>query len=305
MMLGATPVSGSWLARVVVGALWIAGVTACAADSAVPSSAATTNMATPTALETEAVGSASEPAQGESIDIGGRTLYLECQGSGAPTVILEAGMTGDHRTWERVQPQIAQSTRVCAYDRANVPPSDPAPPPRTAGDAVDDLQLLLERAEIERPVVLVGFSMGGLIAQLYAATYPADVAGLVLIESNHPDEWDQFEVHLTPEQIEEDRAMTLANPEGLDPYRSLEEAQAAGPLPKVPLVVVTAGMSEGWPPGWDPELFDALRAEQQADLATRIPGGWQVIAEGSGHHVPSQQPTMILEAVESVLADLP
>jgi pimeloyl-ACP methyl ester carboxylesterase len=261
-------------------------------------------MATPTALETEAVASASEPAQGESIDVGGRTLFIDCQGSGDPTVILEAGLTGDHRTWERVQPELAQSTRVCAYDRANVPPSDPAPTPRTAADAVDDLHVLMERAETARPVVLVGFSMGGLIAQLYAATHPGDVAGLVLIESNHPDEWDQFQARLTPEQVEEDRAMSLDNTEGFDPYASFEEAQAAGELPEVPLVVVTAGLSEGWPPGWDPEVFDALRADQQADLAARIAGGRQVIAEGSSHHVPSQQPQVIVEAVESVLADL-
>lgn len=98
--------------------------------------------------------------------------------------------------------------------------------------------------------------------------------------------------------------MSLDNTEGLDPYASFEEAQAAGELPEVPLVVVTAGLAEGWPPGWDPEVFDALRAEQQADLATRIPGGQQIIAEGSSHHVPSQQPQVIVEAVESVLADL-
>lgn len=245
----------------------------------------------------------SPPAAGQAVDIGGRTLYIECRGTGSPTVILEAGLAGDHRTWERVQPALADSTRVCAYDRANIPPSDSAPKPRTAQDAVDDLHRLLDRTGIDPPVVIVGFSMGGLIAQLYSSTYPDEVAGLVLVESSHPDEWDQFAAELTPEQIEEDRAASLDNPEGFDPYASFEQAQAAGPLPEVPLVVVTAGISEGWPPGWDPTVFDALRAEQQADLADLVSDGRQIIAEESAHHVPGQQPEVIIEAVGSVLAD--
>ena len=239
---------------------------------------------------------------GQSVDIGGRELYIECQGTGPPTVVLEAGLTGDHRTWERVAPQLADSARVCAYDRANVPPSDPAPGPRTAGDAVDDLAALLTEAEIDGPIVLVGFSMGGLISQLYAATHPDDIAAMVLVESNHPDEAEEFEAELTPEQIEEDRAFVLDNSEELDPYASFEEAQAAGDLPDVPLIVITAGQSEGWPPGWDPETFDALRAAQQADLATRVTNGCQMTADNSAHQVPSQQPEIIVTAVESVLS---
>lgn len=278
------------LALALVSALAVVG---CASTTG-GSSAAPTTGASPSVAP-------SGEAEGRLIDIGGRGLYLECMGTGSPTVILEAGMTGDHRTWEQVQPALAASTRVCAYDRANIAPSDPAPTPRTAGDAVEDLHGLLDTADIEGPYVLVGFSIGGLISQLYAATYPDEIAGLVLVESSHPREAEQFEAHLTPDQIAEDRAATLDNPEGFDPFTSFEEAQAAGELPHVPLVVVTAGISEGWPPGWDAAAFDRLRAEQQADLATLVPGGRQVVAERSTHHVPSQQPEVIVDAVESVL----
>jgi pimeloyl-ACP methyl ester carboxylesterase len=225
-------------------------------------------------------------------------------GEGAPTVILESGMSGDHRTWARVQPQLAAASRVCVYDRAGIGESDEAEGTRTAADAVDDLAALLEAAAIEPPYVLVGFSFGGLITQLFASTHPDAVAGLVLVESNHPLEQEQFEPHLTPEQIDVDRGFALDNPEGMDPFVSFEELQAAGPLPDVPLVVVTAGISEGWPPGWDAETFDELRAAQQADLATFTRQGRQVIAEESTHHVPSRQPSIIMEAVESVLAEV-
>jgi pimeloyl-ACP methyl ester carboxylesterase len=266
---------------------------ACATGAGSPTAHVSPELASPAA---SAVG-------GQLVDIGGRSLYLECRGSGTPTVILESGLGGDHRTWESVQPELADSVQICAYDRANISPSDPAPGPRTAADSVDDLKALLDAAGIERPIILVGFSMGGIISQLYAATYPEEVAGLVLVESNHPDEWNQFRQHLTPQQIEADRQFSLDNRERLDPYASLEETHAAGPLPEMPLVVVTAPNARGqWPPDWDRELFDRLRAEQQADLASRTPGGGvQVFAEVSGHHVPSEQPQVIIDAVETVL----
>lgn len=247
----------------------------------------------------------SPEAEAELIDIGdGRSLWMECDGEGSPTVILESGLGGDHRTWERVRPAIAAEVRVCTYDRAGIGESTPASGTRTAADAVADLNRLLEAAEIEPPYVLVGFSWGGAIAQLYAATHPESIAGLVLVESNHPREAEQFEAHLTPEQIQVDREMALDNPEGVDPLASFAELQAAGPLPDVPLVVVTAGQPADWPPGWDPATFDALRAEQQADLATFTPQGRQVIAEESGHHVPSEQPDIVVEAIRSVLSDV-
>ena len=278
-------------------------IAACSGPVGAPATSAPPSAARPTAKPTPS--SAPSPSEAATDDhlvsIGDRSLWFECEGEGSPTVILESGLGGDHRTWEQVQPELAASARVCTYDRAGIGESDPAVGPRTASDAVEDLASLFEAAEIDAPYVLVGFSYGGAIAQLYAAMHPDDVAGLVLVESNHPLETEQFEEHLTASQIEEDRAAMLGNPEQMDVFAGLDELQAAGSLPNVPLVVVTAGVSEGWPPGWDAETFDALRAAQQADLATMTDQGSQVIAETSTHHIPSQEPATIVAAVEQVL----
>jgi pimeloyl-ACP methyl ester carboxylesterase len=167
---------------------------------------------------------------------------------------------------------------------------------------VADLDALLTAAQQPPPYVLVGFSFGGLVSQLYARTHPNDVDGLVLVESNHPDEAEQFEAELTPKQIAADHREVNANEEGVDVYRSFAETQQAAAMPDVPLVVVTAGVPEDWPPGWDSRVFDRLRAAQQADLASLVPNGTQVIAKQSSHDVPVQQPEIIVQAVKTVLA---
>jgi pimeloyl-ACP methyl ester carboxylesterase len=235
------------------------------------------------------------------VDIGGRSLQLRCTGTGSPTVILEAGLGGDLHSWDRVQPALAERTRVCSYDRPGTGGSEPASGTRTTGQAVEDLHALLEAADVPSPYVLVGFSFGGLITQHYASTFPDEVSGLVLVESLHPREFAVTEKHLTRRQIEEDHAAALGNTEGMDPFASVDEIASAGPLPAVPLVVVSAGILEPWPPGWDSKLFDRLRDELQQDLARSVPDGRRVIAEHSRHEVPREQPDVIVEAVNSVL----
>jgi pimeloyl-ACP methyl ester carboxylesterase len=167
---------------------------------------------------------------------------------------------------------------------------------------VADLHTLLGKAHEDGPYVLVGFSFGGLISQLYASTYPDDTAGLVLVESNHPDEEDQFEAELTPAQIKRDRQEVNANPEGVDLYASFKQVQTAPDPPDRPLVVITAGKPEDWPPGWDAEVFNRLRAAQQKDLVGLTSDGTQLIAEKSGHDVPLSEPDVIVKGIEMVLA---
>jgi pimeloyl-ACP methyl ester carboxylesterase len=128
------------------------------------------------------------PRIGRAIDIGGRTLNLYCSGKGGPAVILETGGNEPGYAWTSIQASVAKFTRACWYDRAGVGWSEPPPSPRTSATVVNDLHEMLARAAEPPPYVLAGASIGGEYARIYASRYPHEVAGLVLVDSSHPDQ---------------------------------------------------------------------------------------------------------------------
>jgi pimeloyl-ACP methyl ester carboxylesterase len=133
-------------------------------------------------------------APGQLIDVGGYRLHLYCMGesiNGSPTVILEQGLGGTSPAWAWIQPEVAKVTRVCAYDRTGLGWSDPAPKGtrRDGQQVAAELHTLLQKANIPGPYVMVGHSSGGLYALFFAHQYSSDVAGMVLLDSSHPDQW--------------------------------------------------------------------------------------------------------------------
>ena len=122
---------------------------------------------------------------GHLVAIGdGRSLYLHCECTGSPTVILEAGFGGNSDDWSEVQGPLGRATRTCAYDRAGLGSSLPIPGVHDAADEIADLDLLLEAADIPPPYVLVGHSYGGLLVRLFAHANPFVTAGVVLVDSD-------------------------------------------------------------------------------------------------------------------------
>jgi pimeloyl-ACP methyl ester carboxylesterase len=204
---------------------------------------------------------ASPAAQGDFaglVDIGGRRLYLECRGTGSPTVVLEDGAGIGADLWSvdllepagsrpMVLPAVAGFARVCAYDRPGVvlsvnpavrplapagrlfpSRSDPAPMPRTAGDVVTDLHALLRAAGVPGPYVLVGHSFGGLVVRLYASAYPDEVVGLVLVDAGQEETYPAWEALVGPTRWAEMMDLAQQPREGLEDYPDFERLDVEG-----------------------------------------------------------------------------
>src|SRR5918993_1143899 len=126
------------------------------------------------------------PPPGQMVGVGGHSLHINCVGRGSPTVVLDAGSGGFSAHWVRVQREVSGTTGVCSYDRAGMGWSEMGPEPRDVKQISIELHTLLKGASIEGPYVLVGHSFGGLYVRTYAARYPDEVAGVVLVDSSSP-----------------------------------------------------------------------------------------------------------------------
>ena len=141
------------------------------------------------ALETVRGPDAAMPAAGRLVDVGTHRLYLECAGTGSPTVVLSSG-SGEHAaSWAWIAPAVARDTRVCRYDRAGTGWSEPAAHPQDAVEVAADLHRLLTTAGEPGPYVLAGHSTGGVYGLVFADRYPADLAGMVLLDSSTPEQF--------------------------------------------------------------------------------------------------------------------
>ena len=134
----------------------------------------------------EAVDANAYPMPGQLVDIGGHRLHLRCTGSGSPTVVLEPGAGAMSSSLGWITPEVARDTRVCVYDRAGRGWSDPADAPQDSAQVATDLHSLLHAADVPGPYVIAGHSFGGLYTLTFAARYPDEVAGMVLVDSTAP-----------------------------------------------------------------------------------------------------------------------
>jgi pimeloyl-ACP methyl ester carboxylesterase len=305
------------------------------------------------------------PAAGRLIDLGGWRLHLNCTGQASPsrpTVILEAGAGDFSVDWSLVQPLVASFARVCSYDRAGAGWSDLGPRPRTMRQQVWELHALLEKAGEKPPFVLVGHSYGGWLVRLGAEAYPADVSGVVLIESGAEDPLRVIDGKVThasklakgqpvpavktsdplresdipphiisliqssirgtlgrlnnpprdklPAEARRMREWSLSqikhaasndNPFEADELVAMlaERKKKQNVLGDLPLIVVSRGLL-------DEEGTEAVQREEahrkdQAALVTLSSRGKQVVAAKSGHHVPLDEPNVVVSAIREIV----
>jgi len=247
-------------------------------------------------------------AQGQRVDIGGRSLYLDCRGAGSPTVILESGLGGDAGGWGFVLPKVAERTRVCAYDRAGLGRSDPEPGTHSVGEAVADLRRALEVAGERGPFVLVGHSYGGVLVRVFAGQARDAVRGVVLVDAWYPDgTWvDQVPVH--PGVLADHRATVrstdqlIATTEHLDWPASLTEL-AAAKLDGIPTEVLAVDQHFRYTdPRLSPATEEALIDAWRTWCLVLSPGATRVtIADGSGHSIQLDRPDVVLSAIDRLI----
>ena len=242
------------------------------------------------------------PGQGRLVDIGGRHLNLECQGIGTPVVVFVAGL-GDsgQAAWRTVWGQVARSTRACTYDRAGLGRSDPGPTPASYQGSADDLHALLRSGHVPGPYLLVGHSLGGLLARLYAHDHPAQVAGVVLVNGT-PVTWLQAVRRLLPGEL---LAPLVHNREGFDladGLASLTPLDAPGALGHRPLAVMwTANQPPPGLPASTARELEGLWETEQARLGRLSAASHlQQVADG-GHYLQRDQPQLVIDAIDQVL----
>ena len=253
-------------------------------------------------------------------------MFLECRGTGSPTVVLVSGTGGAADEWtvavdpaappaseprpseSAVLPTVAGFTRVCAYDRpgttradGKMSPSTPVPQPSTAGDGVRDLQAVLTAAGERPPYVLVGASWGAMITALFARTDSAEVSGLVTVDGASPF----LQETMTPTQWSDwmrkiaatDSTTGLEKP---DYPESVQQIRAAPPLPHpVPAVVLTSDEP------WDLQVGDT-GSTWRAWLAAQDRLAQELHAEHitdthSGHAIAVEQPARVSASIRQVV----
>jgi pimeloyl-ACP methyl ester carboxylesterase len=262
------------------------------------------------------------------VDIGGgRKIYMKCQGSGSPTVVLVSGLgnaadiwsvTTDPKNGPPVFDEVAKFTRVCAYDRPGTirvtdddkpSPSTPVEQPTSAKPAAADLDALLGASGEPAPYVLVGHSFGGPIIRLYAGFHPAEVGGLVLVDALSEDLPDG----LSPKQEALNEELNTPPPgshrEDLDESATFKQLRESPPAPTVPTVVLTADRpqalaKEQLPPGVDQQFANDLWASQlaaQEKLAKKFPGAEHITDTNSTHYIQVYNPQLVSDSIRSVV----
>jgi pimeloyl-ACP methyl ester carboxylesterase len=277
------------------------------------------------------------PLEGRLLDVGGRTMHIDCTGEGSPTVILDSGLGDSYLSWRKVQPEIAKFTRVCSYDRAGLGYSEPSSQPRTSKVIAQELHALLRAASVSPPYVIVGHSMGGYDVRVYTSRYRNEIVGMVLVDASHPDQENRFPAELKNMEgswHREAQFIASTMPFGIPrllglcdndavtraadcnwpsareqlaemsafPESAAETAQT-GSLSDLPLAVLSHDPdkpSGDLPPDLAKPTNEAWE-KMQEELAHLSPRGTQTVAKNSAHYIQIDRPDVVIDAVRNII----
>ena len=254
-------------------------------------------------------------ARGRTLEIAGTDVYLDCRGTGSPTVILESGYGGGADGWGAVLDGVAATTRVCAWDRPGIGRSE-ARPLHSGRDTAALLRAALSVAGESGPYVVVGHSLGGVYGRLFAATphrgrafEPSDaVLAFVMIDTYEPD----LGVDVDPALSEELRAnvrrtidqtgAAIQGREALDWAATMGELAALGPVEQTGISLwVEPNLRFGEP---DPDDKAAIIAAWYRGVAARYPNMALEIVPNTGHLIQLERPSLVIDRIRSVVLDV-
>ncbi len=277
--------------------------------------------------------SAADPGPSGLYDVGGgRKLFLDCQGQGSPTVFIIPGKGSYAEAWnvvvppddpirsspydiiaqakfvpspDAVQPTVAKTTQVCAYDRPNTRPdgadrSTDVPQPHSVQQDVDDVVTLINASQLPTPLVFVAHSYGGLVLDLLARTHPELVAGLMMVDPTS----EFLPVLGTPAQnaaFERD-VMTPPEPggEGILVDDAFARIKVAPPLPRVPAIVLSA---DKYPPpeAVTPDNYTLAQIHEANNMLAAALGTTNIFSTGSGHNMMLYQPKFVADNIIDIV----
>jgi pimeloyl-ACP methyl ester carboxylesterase len=229
----------------------------------------------------------------DRVDVDGRLLRTRVMGNGSPAVVLEIGLGGPLEEWELVQPEVARFTKVFAYDRIG---AVEVKSKLTGQDVARELHAALAKAGVEPPYVLVGQSMGGMYNRIFASLYPNEIAGMVLLDPTQEEFLDWTKIHHPDETLSKEIVKHWATGAGF--WDTLKELKTAGPMPNVPVTVVTATKFIN-----EPLRIEALPiwTASHAKWVTALPQGRHVLAPRSGHGVQVEAPDLVIELIRETV----
>jgi pimeloyl-ACP methyl ester carboxylesterase len=266
------------------------------------------------------------------VDIGGgRSLFLNCQGEGSPTVFIIPGKGSYAEAWnaavapddptrsspydliaeaniaaspDAAQPLVARTTRICTYDRPDTRPegtdrSTPAPQPHTVQSDVDDVVSLVDAAQLPTPMVFVAHSYGGLVLDLLARQHPELVSGMVFSEPTSEFLWSLGR----PDQnaaFNTDGQAVAPGEEAILAEDAFATIAAAPPLPRVPAIVLSADKFVA-PAGLKPDNYTQAQIHQANDMLAAALGTTNVVIPGTGHNQMLYQPRAVADQIIAVV----
>ena len=261
---------------------------------------------------------------GRFINIGFQTMYVDCLGENKPTILVDVGIAESSASWYKIAKELSKNTRICLYDRAGYGWSDSGRGERTTATIVHELKLLVKLAEIPGPYIMVGHSFGGFTARYFAAKFPEDVAGLVLVDSSHPEQIyrlsaldnqgkkplitgrdanapaDFSEFERKWYFLNSSRKATFAQMAELKYFKqSAYQVKHSGPLKDIPIAVLSRGIAQL------PELngvsLENEWLDMQKDLLNLSKNSWHSIILNSGHNIHEEAPAKIIENILEVI----